>query len=273
MLSETKQMVQNFWEDASCGEELYLSGITKQAYQEQSQTRYHLEPYIKDFAEFENFSGKKVLEIGVGLGADHQKFAECGAKLVGIDLTARAINHTQHRFQRFGLTSLLQVADAEHLPFDDEEFALVYSWGVLHHSPHTEQAIHEVWRVIKPGGVTKIMIYHTWSFVGFMLWIRYALLKVKPFTPLRDIYSQYLESPGTKAYTVEEAYALFSKFDSVKISTVLTHGDLLTSSAGQRHQGLLLSLARKLWPRWFIRSFFPNCGLFMLITARKPLPT
>lgn len=145
--------------------------------------------------------------------------------------------------------------------------------GLLHHSPNTERALDEVWRIIKPGGFAKIMIYHTWSFVGFMLWIRYGLLRLKPFTPLKDIYSQFLEGPGTKAYTIKEAHALFNKFDSVEIATVLTHGDLLTSSAGQRHQGYLLSLARKLWPRWPIRSFFPNCGLFMLITARKPFQT
>lgn len=266
-----KQAVHDFWEEASCGEELYLSGITRQNYLEQSHIRYCLEPYIASFAGFESFADKKVLEVGVGLGADHQKFAECGAILAGVDLTRRAILRTQHRFQQFNLTSFLQVADAENLPFKDQEFDLVYSWGVLHHSPNTGRALDEVCRVIKPGGFAKIMIYHTWSLVGFMLWIRYALLRLKPFTPLKEIYGQYLESPGTKAYTVEEARALFSKFDSVEIATVLTHGDLLTSSAGQRHQGLLLSMARKIWPRWFIRSFFPNCGLFILITARKPL--
>lgn len=273
MLLANKQCVHDFWEKASCGEELYLSNITKQAYIEQSQARYRLEPYILDFADFKSFSKKRVLEIGVGLGADHQKFAESGAKIVGIDLTHRAINHTKHRFQHFDLSSRLQVADAENLPFNDQNFDLVYSWGVLHHSPHTQQTINEVWRVIKPGGYAKIMIYHRWSLVGVMLWIRYALMRLRPFTTLKEIYSQHLESPGTKAYTVPEARVLFNKFNSVKITTVLTHGDLLLSSAGQRHQGILLSLSRKFWPRWLIRSCFPNCGLFMLITARKLFST
>jgi hypothetical protein len=55
----------------------------------------------------------------------------------------------------------------------------------------------------------------------------------------------------------------------VRITTVLSHGDLLGSSAGQRHGGALLTLARKLWPRWFIRRFLPGAGLFMMIEARK----
>ena len=102
-----------------------------------------------------------------------------------------------------------------------------------------------------------------------MLWLRYALIGMKPWLPLKYIYEHHLESPGTKAYSVEEARRLFSVFSMVEIDTVLTHGDLLESDAGQRHQGILLSIARKLWPRWLIRRFFPNAGLFMLITATK----
>ena len=94
----------------------------------------------------------KVLEIGVGLGADHHQFAAAGAELFGIDLTERAIAHTQHRLTVFGLKSDLAVGDAENLNFPDESFDKVYSWGVLHHSPDTPKAIAEVWRVLKRGG-------------------------------------------------------------------------------------------------------------------------
>jgi ubiquinone/menaquinone biosynthesis C-methylase UbiE len=263
-----KEAVYDFWEDESCGE-IYLTGSSQEDYLEQAKLRYELEPFILNFADFNRYKGKKVLEIGVGLGADHQKFAEADAILYGIDLTRRAIDHTHHRFDLLGLISKLKVADAENLPFDDETFDLVYSWGVLHHSPDTPKAIDEVFRVLKSGGVAKLMIYHKYSFVGYMLWIRYALLRLKPLTSLKEIYEKYLESPGTKAYSVSEARNLFSKFQAVEIQTVLTHGDLLTSSAGQRHQGLMLSIARSIWPRWIIRSFFPNHGLFMLIKAAK----
>ena len=95
------------------------------------------------------------------------------------------------------------------------------------------------------------------------------MLRLRPFTPLREIYSKYLKSPGTKAYTVAEARALFRGFNRASIRTVLTHGDLLSSAAGQRHQGPLLSIARVVWPRWLIRRLFPKFGLFMLITAEK----
>ncbi len=73
------------------------------------------------------------------------------------------------------------------------------------------------------------MIYHKHSLVGYMLWLRYGLLAGRPLRPLSDIYANHLESPGTKAYTVDEARTLFRKFAEVRISTVLTHGDLLES--------------------------------------------
>lgn len=270
-VEDNKQQVFEFWDEASCGEELYLTSTQKSGYEDQAKSRYKLEPYILEFAKFEQSKGKRVLEIGVGLGADHQQFAESGAILTGIDLTKRAIENTRNRLEHFKLQSSLSVGDAENLSFSDETFDMVYSWGVLHHSPNTPRAISEVLRVLKSGGTAKIMIYSKWSMVGIMLWIRYALLKLRPWMTITEIYSRYLESPGTKAYTITEAQILMKSFTDRKIWTVLTHGDLLDSLAGQLHTGPLLNLARRIWPRWIIRTFFPTSGLFMLIEARKPL--
>lgn len=268
-MNSAKSQVYEFWNRASCGEELYLSHPDRAGYEAQAQARYELEPYIPEFARFEETQGLRVLEIGVGLGADHQRFAAAGADLYGIDLTERAVEHTRRRLGAFGLVSKLAVGDAEALDLRDEEFDLVYSWGVLHHTPDTLRAISEVWRVLKPAGVARIMLYHKWSLVGFMLWLRYALLTVRPWLTLTRVYARYLESLGTKAYSVGEARRLFSAFREVRIRTVLTHGDLLESAAGQRHRGWLLVVGRKIWPRRILKRLFPNLGLFMLIEARK----
>jgi SAM-dependent methyltransferase len=189
--------------------------------------------------------------------------------LSGIDLTERAVEHARKRLALFGLESDLRVADAEALPFAAESFDLVYSWGVLHHSPDTSRAIEEVWRVLRTGGHARAMIYHKRSLVGYMLWLRYALLAGRPWRSLNDIYSSHLESPGTKAYTVGEARGLFGRFTNVDISTVLTHGDLLESDAGQRHRGWVLSMGKRFWPRALLRMMLPGHGLFMLIEATK----
>ena len=267
-MNHDKQQVQDFWNDAPCGERL-LSGINKQDYENEARIRYQLEPYISEFADFESSKNLSVLEIGVGIGADHQRYAQAGAELYGIDLTERAVEYTRHRLAEFGLAAKCTIGDAEHLDFQDELFDRVYSWGVLHHSPDTPRAIAEVWRVLKFGGVAKIMIYHKWSLVGFMLWVRYALFALKPWRSLDEVYAHHLESPGTKAYTIVQAKQLFSEFDTVEIRTILTHGDLLESQAGQRHQGILLILGRKFWPRTLLKRLFPRSGLFMLIEAKK----
>lgn len=269
-MENLKASVRDFWNQASCGEDLYMHGRDRlEQFNNQLRERYTLEPFIAPFADFPNTRGLKVLEIGVGLGADHQMFAQNGAVLSGCDLTERAIENTRQRLELFGLSSDLRVADAENLPYANDSFDLVYSWGVIHHSPDTPGAVKEIYRILRPGGKARVMIYHKHSFVGYMLWLRYAFLAMRPFTPLRKIYSAYLESPGTKAYTVDEARRLFSDFRSVTIETVLTHGDMLSSHAGQRHKGIILRIARKIWPRFFIQKFFPQHGLFMLIQAEK----
>lgn len=257
-----KQAVHDFWNAASCGEDMYLAGSAQRDYEEQARIRYQLEPYIESFAEFASARDLDVLEIGVGLGADHERFAIAGARLSGVDLTERAITHTRNRLAARSLTSSLQVADAESLPFNDASFHFVYSWGVIHHSPDTAAAVNQIWRVLRDGGRARVMIYHKYSLVGYMLWIRYALMRGRPFRTLADIYANHLESPGTKAYSVDEARALFGKFRDVQIETVLTHGDLLESEAGQRHRGMALKVAKRIWPRALIRRLLPTHGLF-----------
>ena len=152
-MNQEKQRVKDFWDVASCGEELFLKSADRRGYEEQSISRFSLEGgMIDSLADFEGVRGMRMLEIGVGLGADHQKFAEAGAILYGIDLTERAIEHTKRRLSIFNLESILAVGDAENLEFEDCFFDRCYSWGVSHHSPNTAKAVSEVWRVLKPGG-------------------------------------------------------------------------------------------------------------------------
>lgn len=267
---DLKASVQAFWDAASCGE-VYASGSSeRERYESHAQARYSLEPYIADFANFATGRGCDVLEVGVGMGADHAEWARSGPRtLTGVDLTPRAIGHTKTRLGILDRTSRLLVGDAENLPFSDESFDLVYSWGVLHHSPDTAKAIGEVHRVLRPGGAARIMIYHSRSIVGALLWMRYGLMAGRPGVGLKTIYAEHLESPGTKAYSVSDARALVSMFSRSRLTTQLSFGDLLMGEVGQRHRSLLLGLARRLWPRWLIRRVFANYGLMLLIDAVK----
>jgi ubiquinone/menaquinone biosynthesis C-methylase UbiE len=268
---QEKLAVQEFWNRRSCGE-VYATGESLvEQLEAQARARYYLEPYIFGFARFADGRGRDVLEIGVGMGADHLQWAKASPRsLTGIDLTPRAIEITRARIDAYGLSSTLECADAEHLPFPDNSFDIVYSWGVLHHSPDTPRAISEVHRVLRPGGVARVMIYHYWSITGYLLWLRYGLFRGRSMT---HVYAKYLESPGTKAYTVEQAEEMFRDFKAVFARSQLSFGDLLRGEVGQRHRGLLLTIAKKIWPRPLIRWLMPRHGLMLLIEARKsPAP-
>lgn len=271
-MTDQLSAVRDFWNAESCGERYATAGDEALAYRQETENRYRVEPYILEFADFSQFAGKDVLEIGVGMGSDHSQIALSGpASLTGVDLTERAIGHTTRRFESLGLKSQLRTANAEALPFADESFDAVYSWGVLHHSPDTPRCFEEVWRVLRPGGVAKIVIYHKHAPTGWMLWARYGLMRGRPFTPLAKIYADHLESPGTKAYTLKEARELTKRFSHAHCEARLSFGDLLEGDVGARHRGPMLSAAKALYPRWAMRALsrvFP-IGLCLLITARK----
>src|SRR5215467_3102602 len=180
--------VKRFWEEASCGE-VYAKGRTlAERLQAHSLTRYQLEPYILEFGRFADAKGKDVLEIGVGMGDDHEKWAEARPKrLIGVDLTQRAVSFTARR----QLQSFLCVTNAEALPFSNSSFDIVYSWGVLHHTPNTEAAIAEVHRVLRRGGVARIMLYHRWSITVAILWIVYGSWRL---WPIDKTVGNFLES-------------------------------------------------------------------------------
>jgi ubiquinone/menaquinone biosynthesis C-methylase UbiE len=267
-----KEDVKQYWNVASCGE-AYL-GATEDPYSAVRASRYVLIPDLPKYADFSSAAGKDVLEIGVGLGTDFVNWLRNRPRtLTGVDLTPRAIAHTRAHIVRSGLGAIpgvrLLEADAEALPFPDDSFDLVYSWGVLHHSPDTQTAINEVHRVLRKGGRACLMIYHAPSLVGMMLWMRYALMAGKPFRSLRDVYAKHLESPGTKAYSCREAKRLCSRFSSVLTRVELTHGDLLEGAVGQQHGGRFLALAKRLWPRWLLKILGRRLGCNLIIIAHK----
>jgi ubiquinone/menaquinone biosynthesis C-methylase UbiE len=215
MTTAAKEGVKAFWETEACGER--YGG-------EQDRLRYELEPEIVPFAGFEGGAGKKVLEIGVGMGADFLRWVRGGARATGVDLTERAVTLTRRRLAEEGLDADVRVADAEHLPFPDGAFDIVYSWGVLHHTPDPALALAEAGRVLAPGGQLKVMLYHRRSWVALAAWARFGLLRGKPRCTLKEAVSQ-MESPGTKAFTPDEVRAMLPGFQSVEVTPVLTHWD------------------------------------------------
>ena len=221
-----KSEVRDYWQAQPCGSTLTLEKPgSPEFFAEIEAKRYRAEPFIKEFADFASWRGKRILEIGVGAGSDFLNFVRAGADATGVDLTPAAIALVRQRLVLEGLSARTFVADAERLPTQDESFDLVYSWGVLHHTPDTATAITEVRRVLRPGGEARVMLYSRRSWLAFGLWIRQALARGRPGQTLSDVLARYLESPGTKAYTANEIRALFSGFSNVGLTRFVTPYD------------------------------------------------
>lgn len=160
-----KERVRAFWQANPCGTKFAdAEPGTRRFYELVEEHRYTKEWHIPAAADFNSAKGLKVLEIGCGLGTDGARFAQAGADYTGVDLTQAAIELARRRFELFELPGKFQTADAEALEFDDNTFDVVYSHGVLHHTPDTAQAIREIHRVLRPGGRAEVMLYHRDSY-------------------------------------------------------------------------------------------------------------
>ncbi len=162
---ELKERVRAFWQANPCGVK-FADAVpgTRHFYELVEAHRYTKEWHIPIAADFRSSRGLKVLEIGCGLGTDGAQFADAGADYTGVDLTEAAVDLARKRFELFDLPGKLQTADAENLAFEDESFDLVYSHGVLHHTPEIGKAVREIHRILRPGGRAVVMLYHRGSY-------------------------------------------------------------------------------------------------------------
>src|SRR5262249_13996026 len=150
-IPELKEKVQQFWNAEPCGTRYLNEHDAREDFEAHTRARYTLEPYIPEFAGFSSAQGLHVLEVGVGMGADYLEWLKAGAQATGVDLSAISLERAWRRCELAGYKTDLQVADAEHLPFPENSFDVVYSYGVMHHSPDTVACITEAHRVLRPG--------------------------------------------------------------------------------------------------------------------------
>jgi ubiquinone/menaquinone biosynthesis C-methylase UbiE len=163
--SQLKERVRAFWQANPCGTKFAdAEPGSRRFFELVEQHRYETEWHIPGAADFASTRGLRVLEIGCGMGTDGAQFAKAGANYTGVDLTEAAVELARKRFEVFNLPGTFRTADAEKLDFADESFDVVYSHGVLHHTPDTATAIREVHRVLKKNGRAIVMLYHRNSY-------------------------------------------------------------------------------------------------------------
>jgi ubiquinone/menaquinone biosynthesis C-methylase UbiE len=251
------ESVREYWEQRPCGtdEDPYPEG-SAEYFDWLARVRYEREPFIAQYARFEEWKDRDVLEIGVGAGTDAERFARTGARFTGIDLTEHGVELARRRFQIGSLDGRLERADAEKLPFADGSFDFVYSWGVIHHSADTATAAREMMRVCRKGGRISCMVYSRTSLYALQGKIVYGWLKGRPRRPIDEIAAEHFESPGTRLYDEESLRALFPDLTDVKVSREVTPYD---ARIGRRR--FLPAALRRLIPR--------HLGYFMILEGVK----
>lgn len=223
-----KEQVQIQWDNDPCGSHYVKHADSRSLgwYLEAESYRYgEYAPWMSETMEFARHAGERVLEIGGGIGTDLAQFAKNGADVTDIDLSAVHLAMAQENFSLRGLKGRFIHQDAEILPFGDGTFDLVYSNGVIHHTPNAVQMVREIHRVLKPGGRAIIMVYaenslHYWWNLVLGLGIRHCLLN--EFS-MGEIMSRNVElsktgaKPLVKVYTKRRVKRMFAGFRDVTV--------------------------------------------------------
>ena len=201
MANELVEKIKQYWNTQPCNVKHSMSEPgTEQYWNEVTERRFFVEPHLRDFASFHLWRGKRVLEIGSGIGSDAVEFARHGAEYVGIDLSAESVVMSQQRFELFGLTGEFHVMDGA----DTEavaklgKFDLVYSCGVLHHYPDMGTCLDNIRDALVPNGEFRMLVYAKNSW-------KYAMIQKG-----LDQFEAQAGCPYAKAYTKEEIYQLLN---------------------------------------------------------------
>jgi SAM-dependent methyltransferase len=169
---QKQSAVEQFWDAKPCDSDMSDKELYSNEYfREIQESRYQLQSHILELLSLLDLDRKRVLEIGTGVGTDARTIIDLGAHYTGINVDASSCNMTRRALDVFSLAGDVRHASALDIPYPNETFDIVYSFGVLHHIPDADQAVKEILRVLKPNGRLAIMLYNKTS-INYMIEIR-----------------------------------------------------------------------------------------------------
>ena len=224
--------------------------------------------------DYDRFRDKSVLEVGCGMGYMASNWARQGARMTAVDLSSTGVEQTRRRFELSGLPGRILRMDGSQLALSDNTFDYAYSWGVLHHFPATQQAIDEIWRVLKPGAPIGVMLYYRRSFRHLYktAYLEGFLHCERQFLSPLQLASRYGDgareegNPHTWPVTQRESHeVLFRRFEDIQ--TTILPGE----NALRVIDSWLPKFGTRMLPGFLAAPFIRRFGWSLWITARKPL--
>lgn len=204
-LSPLKTDIREYWNTHIHDLSVAKSPVgTKAFFKELDDYRFEKLDYLPKVVDFSGYRGKKVLEVGCGVGIDLVRFAKEGARVTGVDLSQTAIDLAKKNFAQNGQKGDFRVMDGEHLQFEDNQFDMVYAHGVLQYTENAVQMINEIKRVLKPGGHAVFMVYNRVSWLN--------LLRHLTKVPL-----EHEDAPVIRKYSVGELRKMLRIFPRTRI--------------------------------------------------------
>ena len=169
---QTIETVKEFWDSRPCNIRHSKKEIGSIEYfDEVEQKKFYVEPHIQTFTNFPEWKDKHVLEIGCGIGTAAINFARHGAIYTGVELSEESLNLTKKRFEVYDQNGDFHLGNAEELSLflPAKKYDLIYSFGVIHHSPNPQQILLEAKKYMHDTSLLKIMIYAKNSWKNAMI--------------------------------------------------------------------------------------------------------
>ncbi|HMP00858.1 MAG TPA: class I SAM-dependent methyltransferase [Gemmatales bacterium] len=264
--------VQDYWNRRPCNIRHSPKPVgSREYFDEVEKRKYFVEPHIPSFADFPRWAGKRVLEIGCGIGTDTLNFARHGAQVTAVDLSEKSLEVARQRAEVFGLSDRIRFyqANGEELSqvVPVESYDLIYSFGVIHHTPHPGKVVAQLRDYAHPGTTLKVMVYHRWSYKVMWIMTKYGKLQ---FWKTNEIVTQHAEAqfgcPIAYIYSRSEGRQLVEEHGFKVRDLFVDHifPYVIPEYVQYRY--------RKVWyfrwmPQWLFRALERRLGWHLCLTA------
>jgi 2-polyprenyl-3-methyl-5-hydroxy-6-metoxy-1,4-benzoquinol methylase len=265
------EQVREYWDNRPCNirHSSQLVG-TRQYFDEVEARKYFVEPHIPGFAQFDRWKGRKVLEIGCGIGTDSINFAREGADLTVVELSEKSLEVCRKRFEVYGLKARFCKIDSEQLSLfvPVEPYDLIYSFGVIHHTPHPARVLKEIKKYCKTETEIRLMLYSKWSWKVFWIIAKYGK---GAFWKADELVATYSEAqtgcPVTYYYSFKEIRDLLRDYEIIELRKDHIFPYVIEKYVDYQYE-------RVWYFRWMPKSLFRwlerRFGWHLLIVARHP---